>query len=494
MQRILLLLALCISFAAAAQQGSSRADLERRRQALITSIRETQAQLAATKKDKKATLAQLNALQAKLNARQRLIGNINEEMRGIDGNIQNTTGEVTKLQGNLHDLQLRYAQSIRYAYRHRRSHNMLAFLFSSKDFNEGLRRLQYLKRFRNLRLAQADQIRVTQGQLQNKIGVLALEKNAKNMLLAAELQQKQVLQAEANETNQVVRELKGRESELAAEVAKAQKASRQLDRAISDIIRREIEIARKKAEEERKRAAAAERKRQEEERRLAAARAASTPATTGNTYGSGNNKVILATGSDRGAATNNASARPSSGTASTSRTTSTSSGSAPEVASATPARRTAAPRAAVNLNLTPEAAALSSNFAANRGRLPWPVEKGYIISQFGTHKHPVAERVMVENSGIDIQTAAGATARAVFDGTISKIFYVPGLGQNVIVNHGEYFTIYANLAGVSVSSGQAVKTKQAIGSVGTNEEGVPVLNFQVWKGGSKMNPAGWIAQ
>lgn len=495
MQRILFLLFFACAFfmQAGAQQGSSRADLERRRQALISSIRETQAQLAATKKDKKATLAQLNALQAKLDARQRLIGNINEEMRGIDGSIQNTTGEVTKLQGNLRDLQLRYAQSIRYAYRHRRSHNMLAFLFSSKDFNEGLRRLQYLKRFRNLRLAQADQIRQTQGQLQSKIGVLASEKNAKNMLLAAELQQKQVLQAEANETNQVVRELKGREAELAGEVAKAQKASRQLDRAISDIIRREIEIARKKAEEERKRAEAAERKRKEEERRLAAARAASTPSNNGTVYGSGNSRVILNSPSSGNNPGNNAgTARSASGTATPTPRTTT---SGPAVASSTPApRRAATPRAPVNLNLTPDAAALSSNFAANRGRLPWPVEKGYVISAFGTHKHPVAERVMVENSGIDIQTAAGATARAVFDGTVSKIFYVPGLGQNVIVNHGEYFTIYANLAGVSVSSGQAVKTKQAIGSVGNNEEGVPVLNFQVWKGGSKMNPAGWIAQ
>ncbi len=500
MRRLLLLLFFLAGILQTqAQQSSSRADLERRRQALVASIRETQAQLAATKKDKKATLAQLNALQAKLNARQRLIGNINEEMRGIDGSIQNTSGEVTKLQGNLRDLQLRYAQSIRYAYRHRRSHNMLAFLFSSKDFNEGLRRLQYLKRFRNLRLAQAEQIRTTQGQLQNKIGVLASEKNAKNMLLAAELQQKQVLQAEANETNQVVRELKGREAELANEVAKAQKSSRQLDRAISDIIRREIEIARKKAEEERKRAELAERKRKEEERRLAAARAASTPANTantGNTYGSGNNRVILNSPGNRGADNNSgnaASTRPASG-ATTSSPRSTGTGG-PAVASSTPApRRTAAPRAPVNLNLTPDAAALSSSFAANRGRLPWPVEKGYVISAFGTHKHPVAERVMVENNGIDIQTAAGATARAVFDGTVTNIFYVPGVGQNVIVSHGEYFTIYANLAGVSVGKGQAVKTKQAIGSVGNNEEGVPVLKFQVWKGGSKMNPAGWIAQ
>jgi septal ring factor EnvC (AmiA/AmiB activator) len=101
---------------------------------------------------------------------------------------------------------------------------------------------------------------------------------------------------------------------------------------------------------------------------------------------------------------------------------------------------------------------------------------------------------MVENSGSIFRRQPELRARAVFDGTGSKIFYVPGLGQNVIVNHGEYFTIYANLASVSVSNGQAVKTKQAIGSVGTMRKAYRCSNFQVWKGGSKTNPAGWIAQ
>lgn len=474
-----------------AQQGSSRSDLERRRQGIMEAIRETQEQLAATKKDKKATMGQLRALQAKLEARQRLIGNINQEMAAIDGTIHSSSEEVTRLQDNLQGLRQRYAQSIRYAYRTRNSQSMLAFLFSASSFNDGLRRLSYLKKYRTYRMDQAEQIRQTQGAIQNKIGVLNNQKLQKNVLLSAEVQQRQVLQAETNETNQVFRELKGREAELASEMERNRKAARQLDKAINDLIRREIEIARKKAEEERRRQAEIARKKAEEEKRNAAAAVAAAKTASGTTYGSGGNKVNLSTGSGGRSTIGPQPAEPARSNPNPA-TASASSGNVPNAAP-TPPRRTATARTNVPIGLTPEAAALSNNFASNRGRLPWPVEKGYIVSSFGTHKHPVAEKVMVENNGIDIQTSPGATARAVFDGTVTAVIYMPGLGQNILINHGEYFTVYAGLSGVSVRKGDQVRTKQAIGSVGSNEDGVPILNFQVWKGAAKLNPAGWIA-
>ncbi|MBS1644107.1 MAG: hypothetical protein JST36_03645, partial [Bacteroidetes bacterium] len=143
---------LFLSFNSFAQQAdNSRAELERRRQSILASIRESQEQLAETKKNKKATMSQLRALQAKLNARLRLIENLNEEMRRIDGNIESSTQEVTKLRSNLEVLKMRYAQSVRYAYASRTSSSLLAFLFSSKDYNDAMRRLKYLKRYRNYR-------------------------------------------------------------------------------------------------------------------------------------------------------------------------------------------------------------------------------------------------------------------------------------------------------------------------------------------------------
>jgi septal ring factor EnvC (AmiA/AmiB activator) len=491
-----LLLLLTLTGNILAQSGTNRAELERRRASILQAIRQTQDELAATKKDKRATMSQLHALQAKLEARQKLIGSINTELSQIDGNIHTSEKEVHTLQSEVSALQQRYAQSIRYAYRNRNSQSMLAFLFSAKDFNDGLRRLSYLRKFRDFRMAQADQIRNVQGNIEHKIGVLNTEKQRKGALLSVEEQQRRVLQVEAQQKDQVVRELKGRESELATDVAKNQKAARNLERAIAVAIRQEIEIARKKAEEEARRREAERRRQEEDRQRALAANRPATPAPTPAASGTGGyagGRVGLNTGSGSRPATNGGTPPPPPGKSRGSGTTESGS-STPVLASNTIPTRRPAPSPNVPIGLTPEAAALSASFVANRGRLPWPVDKGYIISSYGRHPHPIAEKVMVENDGVDIQTNPGATARAVFEGTVSKTFYVPGFGQNVLINHGEYFTVYNGLASVSVSAGQQVHTKQSIGTVGPNDEGVHVLKFQVWKGASTQNPAGWIAQ
>lgn len=456
----------------AQQPSSSRADLEKRRQSILESIKETQEQLEATKKDKKATLSQLRALQAKLDARQRLIGNINEEISQIDNNINTSAKEVNHLQSNLEVLKMRYAQSLRYAYRNRNSYNMLAFLFSSTDFNDAVLRMKYLKKYRDYRKEQADEIRLTQGQIKQKINVLNTQKNQKSVLLTAEEQQKQTLLQETNQTNEVAKELKGREKELAIEIQKNQKTMREVDKAINKVIQREIELARKKAEEEaRKRA---EEARLEEQRKAALAAKNNTGGGVKLNTGSG---MRGESGTTPAASNTNNPAHPPSNN---------------PVASNTPKPKPAP--ASYSLSMTPEVAELSNNFKNNKGRLPWPVEKGVIVGTFGKHPSPIAEKVIIENNGIDIQTAPNANVRAVFDGRVTGIFYVPGAGQNVIVNHGEYYTVYARLSSVAVKKDQEIKTKQSIGTVESNDDGVPILNFQIFKGAVKMDPQGWIAR
>jgi septal ring factor EnvC (AmiA/AmiB activator) len=469
MQRLIILI-ICFLFSVQAT-GQTRAELEKRRQNIIDAIRQTEEQLAATRKDKNATMGQLRALQNKLAERRKLIGNINQEIAAINNNIQQSNNEVSNLKNNLEVLKMRYAQSVRYAYKTRSSYDMLAFLFSSDNFNEALRRIRYLRKYRENRKMQAQQIRVTQGAIENKIHDLSLQKSEKDVLLTAEEQQRLVLQKESDQTNKVVTALKGKEKELAREIEKNRKAAKQLDKAVANIIRQEMELARKKAEEEaRKRADEERRQREEEARRTAAASKTGVNVNTGSGIKGGDNK---------GASTT---------TTSASKVIASSEPVTPPAA----ARPVAKP--AVNLSLTPEAAALSNNFEANRGRLPWPVEKGFISMGFGTHKHPVAEKVMVENNGVDITTSAGATARAVFEGTVSKVFYIDGMDWNVLVNHGHYFTLYSRLGNVSVKKDQIVKTKQVIGSIAANEEGSTVINFQIWKDGNKLNPETWIAR
>jgi len=145
------------------------------------------------------------------------------------------------------------------------------------------------------------------------------------------------------------------------------------------------------------------------------------------------------------------------------------------------------------ITLTPEAKLTSQNFESNKGRLPWPVEKGFISSSYGAQPHPVLTGITINNNGVDISTDKGATARAVFDGEVSGVINIPGAGQAIIIRHGDYLSVYANLSSVSVAKGSKVKAKQSIGIVGYNNNDGSVIHLEIWKGKTKLNPAGWIA-
>lgn len=485
--RITILFILCLTgFAAGAQTNASRGELERKRKEILETIRITQEQLEATKQDKNASLGQLRALQSKLTERQRLIGNINQEIGSINQNITASSQEVNSLRSNLSALKIRYAQSVRYAYKNRSSYSMLAFLFSSEDFNSAVRRLKYLKKYRDYRKQQAEEIRLTQVKIEQKIGVLNSVRAQKDLLLTAEEQQRQTILKETNEKDRVVRDLKGREKQLSADIEKNRRSAKKVDNDIAKVIQREIELARKKAEEEEKRRRIEEeKKRLDEQKRLAAIAAAERAKTVHVTTGSGTRPAVPGSNNNTPAAT---------------KPIVTVEDNTPVAATApvkAPPRKVAS--TSYISNLTPEAAALTNNFESNQGRLPWPVEKGYVSLGFGTYKHPTETKITLENYGVDISTNVGAPARAVFEGTVSSAFYADGIGWVVIVSHGQYFTVYRGLSNVSVRKDQKVTTKQNIGTVGPNDEGATVLNFQIWKVGknnqsSKLNPAGWIAR
>lgn len=142
---------------------------------------------------------------------------------------------------------------------------------------------------------------------------------------------------------------------------------------------------------------------------------------------------------------------------------------------------------------TPESIKLSSDFESNRGHLPWPVEQGMISSSFGRHAHPVWRDVVVNNNGIDINANRGAKARSIFDGKVLRVLLVVDK-YAVLVQHGEYFTLYSNLEQVYVKAGDKVITKQPIGLVQTSEDdGKTELHLEIWRGSNKMDPENWIA-
>ncbi|MCL4282649.1 MAG: peptidoglycan DD-metalloendopeptidase family protein [Flavobacteriales bacterium] len=164
----------------------------------------------------------------------------------------------------------------------------------------------------------------------------------------------------------------------------------------------------------------------------------------------------------------------------------------------TPKTPGATTSAKAEFSMTPEARELNADFEKNRGKLPWPVDKGTVTSRFGKQPHPVLRGIVIENNGLDIGCMPGAQVRAIFRGEVSSVIVIPGAGKAVMVSHGAYRTVYSNLRDVAVAKGDKVDTKQVVGTVMT-EEGASTAHIEIWKIGpdgqlQKVDPEAWIAQ
>jgi septal ring factor EnvC (AmiA/AmiB activator) len=416
-------------------QNPSSDELKRRKDKLNKELEQLNADYQETLNNKKASLKQLSILKAQINLRQEKIENINSEVRNLDNQIYESNNNVRSLQSQLDQLKKEYGAMILFAYRNQSAYNKLMFLFASKDFNQAYKRLKYLQQFGTYRERQAASIQGTQKELHVKINELDRTKDEKTNLLKDQQKEKETLGNERNSQVKVVSDLSQHEGILKKQQKDLQAKIAKTNGAIRDAIRREIEEARRRAEEE-------ERRRAEEAARLAAAKAKAE------------NKPV------------------------------------PNVA--TPVAKPAATRSTSSiLNATPEAARLSNSFLGSRGSLPWPVSNGIPTQGFGIYTTP--EGIRSESNGWDIRTNAGASVRAVFDGTVVRVMDVSGT-YLVVVVHGEYFTVYSNLRSASVARGQKVTTKQPIGVVATDpSSGETEVHFEIYKGKEAVNPKQWLA-
>ena len=145
--------------------------------------------------------------------------------------------------------------------------------------------------------------------------------------------------------------------------------------------------------------------------------------------------------------------------------------------------------------LTPEEKLISDKFGANKGRLPWPTERGVITGTFGKHKHPVFKDVTTTNNGVIISTSAGSYARAIFAGTVIQVIHLSNTNIAVMIKHGEYITVYSHLKEAVVTKGDKVSAKQKIGIIYTDkEDNKTTVELQIWKGSTKVNPSYWISK
>jgi septal ring factor EnvC (AmiA/AmiB activator) len=137
-------------------------------------------------------------------------------------------------------------------------------------------------------------------------------------------------------------------------------------------------------------------------------------------------------------------------------------------------------------------ASISASFADSKAKLSWPVKSGFISSKFGEQPHPILKGITIDNPGVYIQTNKGEPVRAVYDGEVWTVTYIPGVNKLVAIKHGDYITVYAKLAKVNVKVGQNVKANQVIGEVFTDSDGMSELQFQIWKNQEKLNPQAWL--
>jgi septal ring factor EnvC (AmiA/AmiB activator) len=147
------------------------------------------------------------------------------------------------------------------------------------------------------------------------------------------------------------------------------------------------------------------------------------------------------------------------------------------------------------VNMNSSQVALSKSFENSFAKLQWPVSSGFISAKFGINAHPVYKKLQVPNNGIDIQTNENQEVHAVFEGLVKAVAVVPGeMRYVVLIQHGEYFTVYAKLKEVSVSKGSIVRANQKIGIVNTDNKGTSEIQFQIWKNNQKLNPENWLAK
>ena len=427
--------------------SKSKAQLERERRDNLTRIKEAGQVLTQTRQKKQVTLGQLTAIEQKLTVKQGQIQHISTQLQGIESNVHQTVRQVLGTQEQLSRLKQEYARLLYTASKTSSSFNQLMFLFAAESFNQFVLRLRYVHQYTEQRQLQAVRIVDTQQQLSHELNGLTQQRQRQKQLLSSQLTESKNLIGLKNEQAEVVQQLSRQEQGLREELAQRQQAVARLDNLIAQRVREEIARAARTA-------------------RLAAA------ARRRNSHGSAGRRSHADEPDDDATGGGDPSANPDS--------------DAPE--------ETAADRHASRVALTPETAALSSNFADNRGRLPWPVAHGFLAQRFGRHPHPVLRHVTVDNRGVDIQTNADEPVRAVFAGRVLTVAQVPGMNNIVMVQHGEYFTVYAKLRSVSVHEGQELDARDAIGTAATDADGTTQVQFQLWRNSANLNPESWLGR
>ncbi len=422
---------------AQAPASKEQQELEKERQQLRRELEETQDQLNKNKKTTKEIISQKALIERKLSLQEKVIDNISQDINFLDNTIYKSQRDINKMQLLLDTLKQDYAKSMVYSYKNRNNSDFLNFIFSASSFNDAIKRITYLKSYRNYREMQGQNILRTQELLRNRINDLSGTKKKKSTVLQVQAKEADVLQSQQEEKNQIVKQLKAQGKELNSQVAAKKKQMAKVSNAITAAIRRAIEEARKEALVK----ANGERKLRDAE-----LKSSKTSSETNS-------------GSVKGG------------------------GKAPRKATLPPVVPTS------DLLPTTEAKALNENFIKDKGLLPWPVDKGYTLLHFGPNK--IDDGIIIVNDGLSIGCDIGTPVKIIFGGEVTLVNNYDDLVL-VVVKHGRYFTAYSNITGVNLSKGEMVHTGQVIGKAAANLDGVGEVKLNITLEKTDINPEQWL--
>lgn len=526
-----------------AQQPASSKEARQMSRETQQEIARTRTRIADNEEQVRRNLSELRELELSIETNRKTVADMAGQVKTLDGKIGVLGGNIARGEKELARMRSEYAKAVRKMRRARGRHSMLAFIFSAKDFNQALRRMRYLREFNRWRQRQTDKITHQIGVLKGEKVELGKTRKEKDRALAMSRRAQEDMQKQHRRQDEVVAELQRNGDALRAHLAEKQREADMLKSQISALIAQEQakaaaeRAAREKAEAERRarEKAAAERAAREkaEAERVAREKAAAERAAREKAEAErrareqaeaerrarearaeadrkAKEAKIAAERKSREAkeaaereareaerrakeARAEADRRAKEARAEAERKRNEESASVaagPDYAKA----RGRKPRE--NNNASKSAATSSaSGFAAMKGALPKPVSGSFrIVSPFGKHALPDLPKVQYDNPGIDAEVSAGSHAQAVYEGKVSGVYSVPGYNTVVIINHGDYYTVYGNIASAAVKVGDGVKAGQNLGSLARDPDNDKrtTIHFEVWHNREKQNPAAWI--
>ena len=365
-------------------------ELQQQQRQLQQQLEETAKMLKQTKQSETATENKLNLLNNDIKTRKKLIRNIQGEINALNGEMGTLRQKRSDLQKELEIAKQDYARLVRETHYADMQQSPLLFLLSADNFQQLVRRIQYMQQFAAYRKEQVKKIESLQTEIDIQNSLLEERKQNRSTALQSQKREQDKLTRDERKQKDMLQSLKTKEKNLLAKQKEQQKKVDALNKKIEEMIAKQV------------------------------------------------------------------------------RTTTT---------------------------LTKEQKLIAGGFEANQGRLPWPVEKGFISGYFGKHQHPIHEHVTIDNKGIYLQTVNGSDARAIYEGEVTWCAQMNG-SYAVIVQHGNYRSVYSPLKKIYVKQGDKLTAKQAIGEIvtNTNEDNKTELYFQIYKDRSILNPSLWLAQ